>query len=50
MNPQTSNSGIDPLQTAARRRPGALEHGQLLLTVLGIFIGAAYIARALLTA
>ena len=50
MNQQTCTPVLDPIRNPARRRPGMIEHGQLVLTVLGIFIGAAYIARALLAA
>lgn len=50
MNAQTrqnqNQTQSSPL--TASRKPGMLEHGQLVVVVLSIFIGGGYIARALL--
>lgn len=43
-SPLTANRPVAP----ASRKPGMLEHGQLAVVVLSIFVGLYYIARALI--
>jgi len=50
MNQPSRTSTANQSPTRAHRRPGVIEYSQLLLTVLGIFMGVAYIGRALLAA